>query len=299
MVADSARTLTDGTITLRPPTEADSTRSTGLPGPRDPALDGRPVAVSPRGRGRVPRASATQERAEGRTFNFLAVDDDDRILGSFGLMELDKAPRYGEIGYWVAKDARGQGRRDACGRAAARLGRERARARAGRAADPRGQRAVAARRRAHRLPGHRRAPPAPRAGGTPAALDHAVYAWSARVELERARGRSRPSRTRPRRRATRGHARQPRRVAEQRGAARWRARRGRRAATSSAPVAISGKPPTRGQQQRLAERQRGEQHAGLVDLAVGQHDQVGRAEGARELGVRTRSAAPCARPGRG
>ena len=24
-------------------------------------------------------------------------------------MELDKAPRYGEIGYWVAKDARGKG----------------------------------------------------------------------------------------------------------------------------------------------------------------------------------------------
>ena len=37
------------------------------------------------------------------------MDDEDRILGSFGLMELDKAPGYGEIGYWVAKDARGKG----------------------------------------------------------------------------------------------------------------------------------------------------------------------------------------------
>ena len=50
-----------------------------------------------------------QERAAGKTFNFLAVDDENRILGSFGLMELDKAPGYGEIGYWVAKDARGKG----------------------------------------------------------------------------------------------------------------------------------------------------------------------------------------------
>jgi RimJ/RimL family protein N-acetyltransferase len=49
------------------------------------------------------------ERAAGKTENFLAVDDEGRILGSFGLMELDRAPRYGEIGYWVAKEARGQG----------------------------------------------------------------------------------------------------------------------------------------------------------------------------------------------
>jgi RimJ/RimL family protein N-acetyltransferase len=49
------------------------------------------------------------ERDEGRAFNFLAVDEQGRILGSFGLMELDKAPSYGEIGYWVAKDARGKG----------------------------------------------------------------------------------------------------------------------------------------------------------------------------------------------
>ncbi len=49
------------------------------------------------------------EREGGKTFNFLAVDEENRILGSFGLMELDKAPGYGEIGYWVAKEARGKG----------------------------------------------------------------------------------------------------------------------------------------------------------------------------------------------
>ena len=93
-------------------------------------------------------------------------------------MELDKAPGYGEIGYWVAKEARGKGvatravtlLRDW---AATELG-----LRADRAAHPRGQRAV-----------DRASPSAP-ASSTPAsaaraprqegatALDHAVYAWS-------------------------------------------------------------------------------------------------------------------------
>ena len=45
------------------------------------------------------------------------------------------------------------------------------------------------------------------------------------------------------------------------------------------------KPPTSLQQQRRAEGQRGEEHAGLVDLAVGQHDEVGAAEQRRDLGV--------------
>ena len=82
-----------------------------------------------------------------------------------------------------------------------------------------------------------------------------------------------------------GHARQPGGVAEQRaqragerfGVARRHELAARRGDLREAADAR--------QQQRLAERQRGEQHAGLVDLAVGQHDQVGRAEGARELGA--------------
>ena len=39
----------------------------------------------------------------------------------------------------------------------------------------------------------------------------------------------------------------------------------------------------RAQQQRLAERQRREQHAGLVDLAVGQDDEIGAPEDGRQL----------------
>jgi RimJ/RimL family protein N-acetyltransferase len=35
--------------------------------------------------------------------------DDGRLLGSFSIMELDREPGYGEIGYWVAAAARGRG----------------------------------------------------------------------------------------------------------------------------------------------------------------------------------------------
>jgi RimJ/RimL family protein N-acetyltransferase len=51
----------------------------------------------------------TAEREAGKALAFLAVDDDGTLLGNFSIMELDKAPHYGEIGYWVAREARGKG----------------------------------------------------------------------------------------------------------------------------------------------------------------------------------------------
>jgi RimJ/RimL family protein N-acetyltransferase len=101
-------TLTDGVITLRPPGDADVDalyrecqdpeiqRWTGVPSPyhRENA-----VAYLERVR---------KEEGEGKAAAFLAVDGDE-VLGSFSVMELDKAPRYGEIGYWVAASARGRG----------------------------------------------------------------------------------------------------------------------------------------------------------------------------------------------
>jgi RimJ/RimL family protein N-acetyltransferase len=100
--------LTDGVITLRPPCEEDVDalyrecqdpeiqRWTGVPSPyhRENAIDYLE---------RVKR-----EEAEGKIVAFLAVDEEE-LLGSFSVMELDKAPRYGEIGYWVAAGARGRG----------------------------------------------------------------------------------------------------------------------------------------------------------------------------------------------
>jgi RimJ/RimL family protein N-acetyltransferase len=55
-------------------------------------------------------ARSAGEEAAGRAVHVLAVDaEDDRLLGSFSLMELDLEPGYGEIGYWVAAEARGRG----------------------------------------------------------------------------------------------------------------------------------------------------------------------------------------------
>jgi RimJ/RimL family protein N-acetyltransferase len=101
-------TLTDGVITLRPPLEQDIDalyrecqdpeiqRWTGVPSPylREHAVEYLE---------RVKR-----EESEGKVVAFLAVDQD-AVLGSFSVMELDKAPRYGEIGYWVSASARGRG----------------------------------------------------------------------------------------------------------------------------------------------------------------------------------------------
>ena len=51
-----------------------------------------------------------EEEAAGRSVNLLAVvAHDDRVLGSFSLMELDRKPGCGEIGYWVTAEARGRG----------------------------------------------------------------------------------------------------------------------------------------------------------------------------------------------
>ncbi len=101
-------TLTDGVLTLRPPGEADIDalhrecqdpeiqRWTGVPTPyrREDAV--------------AYLARVAEEVQAGRSAPFIAVDGD-ALLGSFSVMELDRAPRYGEIGYWVAAGARGRG----------------------------------------------------------------------------------------------------------------------------------------------------------------------------------------------
>jgi RimJ/RimL family protein N-acetyltransferase len=101
--------LTDGTITLRHPSEDDIdaiyeacqdpevVKWTGVPSPyfREHAQQW------------IDRSRA--ERAEGRSQAFLAFLADGTLAASCSLMELDKQPHYGEIGYWVAKPVRRQG----------------------------------------------------------------------------------------------------------------------------------------------------------------------------------------------
>jgi RimJ/RimL family protein N-acetyltransferase len=47
-------------------------------------------------------ALSAEEAAAGRSHHFVAVDGDDRVIGSFGAMG-------DELGYWVAAPARGRG----------------------------------------------------------------------------------------------------------------------------------------------------------------------------------------------
>ena len=102
-------TLRSGDLTLRPPRPEDADavtaacqdaaiqRWTGVPSPyrREHAeawLAGRPAQAE-----------------AGEAVALLAEGGDGRLAGSFSLMELPRAEGYGEIGYWVAADARGRG----------------------------------------------------------------------------------------------------------------------------------------------------------------------------------------------
>jgi RimJ/RimL family protein N-acetyltransferase len=49
------------------------------------------------------------EAQAGEAVGLVAVDEDDRLLGSISIMDLLSTPGYGEIGYWVAAGARGRG----------------------------------------------------------------------------------------------------------------------------------------------------------------------------------------------
>ena len=103
-------TLRDGDLVLRParPDDADAITAAC----QDPEIPRWTFVPSPYTRVHAEEfiASCRELAAAGTTVNLLAVDArDDRLLGSFGLIELDRRPGYGEIGYWVAAGARGRG----------------------------------------------------------------------------------------------------------------------------------------------------------------------------------------------
>jgi RimJ/RimL family protein N-acetyltransferase len=54
-------------------------------------------------------AASELELAAGTALHWLAVDAEDRLLASISVMEIDRGAGTGEIGYWVARDARGRG----------------------------------------------------------------------------------------------------------------------------------------------------------------------------------------------
>jgi RimJ/RimL family protein N-acetyltransferase len=97
-------TLTDGVVTLRPkrPEDADAIAAAC----QDPEIPRWTAVPSP-----YTREHAVEfiEQRDTRAASLLAVDAEDRLLGSFSVMEIDPDRGYGEIGYWVAAEARRRG----------------------------------------------------------------------------------------------------------------------------------------------------------------------------------------------
>jgi RimJ/RimL family protein N-acetyltransferase len=103
-------TLRDGDLLLRPKRPEDADAITAAC--QDPEIPRWTLVPSPYTRAHAEEfiAAGEPEARAGKAVSLLAVDArDGRLLGSFSLMELDRAPGFGEIGYWVAADARGRG----------------------------------------------------------------------------------------------------------------------------------------------------------------------------------------------
>jgi RimJ/RimL family protein N-acetyltransferase len=103
-------TLRDGDLLLRPKRPEDADAITAAC--QDPEIPRWTLVPSPYTRAHAEEfiAAGELEAAAGTAASLLAVDArDGQVLGSFSLMELDRAPGFGEIGYWVAAEARGRG----------------------------------------------------------------------------------------------------------------------------------------------------------------------------------------------
>jgi RimJ/RimL family protein N-acetyltransferase len=103
-------TLRDGDLVLRPKRRDDLDAITAAC--QDPEIPRWTFVPSPYTRADAEAflAHSAEEEAAGTAANFLAVDaGDDRLLGSFSVMEIDRGGWSGEIGYWVAAEARGRG----------------------------------------------------------------------------------------------------------------------------------------------------------------------------------------------
>jgi RimJ/RimL family protein N-acetyltransferase len=101
--------LTDGVITLRAKTGADADALTAAcQDPDIPRWTRVPVPYR-RADALAWIAASELEMDAGVSIGWLAVDEEDRLLASIAVMQIDRAGGTGEIGYWVAREARGRG----------------------------------------------------------------------------------------------------------------------------------------------------------------------------------------------
>ena len=168
--------LSDGVITLRAKARADVDALTAAcQDPEIPRWTLRPLPYR-RDDALGWIAASELELDAGLALDWLAVDAEDRLLASIALMGIDRERGTAEIGYWVAREARGRGVATRAVRLVARLGGERARAHHARARDPRGQRAVAGRGARGRVHGDRGTPAAAARGPARGRLPRASLA---------------------------------------------------------------------------------------------------------------------------
>ncbi len=110
MPAIVAPTLSDGRIGVRPIAPGDI--SDIVAACRDPEIPRWTRVPSPYTREDAEQflAVATAEARAGAGVALAVCDAaSDRLIGTVGLMEVDRERGYGEIGYWIAAPARGRG----------------------------------------------------------------------------------------------------------------------------------------------------------------------------------------------
>jgi RimJ/RimL family protein N-acetyltransferase len=101
-------TLTDGEIAVRPLRESDIPAIVAAcSDPEIPRWTRVPSPYTREDAERFVAIAATEARA-GDGVALAIADARDRLVGTIGLMDLDGAG-FGEIGYWIAADARGRG----------------------------------------------------------------------------------------------------------------------------------------------------------------------------------------------
>jgi RimJ/RimL family protein N-acetyltransferase len=109
MPAIVAPALSDGEIAVRPLAPRDVPAIVAAC--QDPEIPRWTRVPSPYLREDAERflAVAAAEAAAGEGVALAVCDADDRLIGTVGLMELDRERGHGEIGYWIAAEARGRG----------------------------------------------------------------------------------------------------------------------------------------------------------------------------------------------